>query len=107
MDVGSQIESEFPNYRSASKANEWEYIQGELELGSLVSGKIVLKFDFGYVVNIGTPFPALMLIGNFKPENSDLKIGSAISGNIYAFDSNKNQIGITQTGRKDWMAGTW
>lgn len=107
MDVGSQIESQFPNYRSASKALEWEKLCRELELGTLVSGKIVLKFDFGYVVNIGSVFPVLMLVGNFATENYDLNVGTTISGNVYAFDHNKNQIGITQTGRKGWMEGAW
>jgi hypothetical protein len=79
----------------------------ELKLGALVSGEIVLKFDFGYVVNIGSAFPVLMLLGNFVAENAELGVGSTISGNVYAFDHSKNQIGITQTGRKGWMEGTW
>lgn len=107
MDIGKKIESLFPNYRSSSKTDEWVLVCNELKLGSLISGTVVLKFDFGYVINIGVLFPALMLVGNFTPENSNLEIGSIISGNIYAFDGNKNQIGITQTGRKEWMEGVW
>jgi ribosomal protein S1 len=107
MDIGTQIEGAFPNYRDASKIQEWESALSEFALGSLVSGLIVLKLRSGYVIDIGLPFPALMLIGNFKPENSNLSIGSKISGNIYVFDEFKNQIGITQTGRQEWMKGTW
>jgi predicted RNA-binding protein (virulence factor B family) len=107
MDVGSQIEAKFPNYRDTLKAVDWNNVCKELALGSLVSGQIVLKFDFGYVIDTGLSFPALMLLGNFKPENSNLSVGSNISGNIYVFDDTKNQIGVTQTGRKDWMAGSW
>jgi hypothetical protein len=107
MDVGSQIEAAFPNYRDASKAEDWKVICKEIALGALVSGKIALKFDFGYVIDIGLSFPALMLLGNFKTENSNLNVGSNISGNIYVFDEFKNQIGITQTGRKEWMEGSW
>jgi ribosomal protein S1 len=95
MDIGTQIEGAFPNYRDASKIQEWESALSEFALGSLVSGLIVLKLRSGYVIDIGLPFPALMLIGNFKP------------GNIYVFDEFKNQIGITQTGRQEWMKGTW
>lgn len=107
MDLGSQIESLFPGYRSANKQNDWDEVVNNLKLGAVLSGKVALKAGCGFVVDAGLSFPVLILIGNYHLENSDLELGSDISGNIYAFDSNKRQIGVTQVGRKEWMEGEW
>jgi len=107
MDVGDQIEKAFPDYRSSKNKEKWNEYKADIKLGSELSGVIVLKFDFGFMIDIGLPFPAIMLLCRFKSEVSTFKVGDLINGSVYVFDNVKNQIGITQNGHEYWMEGNW
>ena len=107
MNVLEEIEKRFPDFRSSNIDQEWNRLVESKSLGDFLTGKIVFHLPFGYLINIGERFPAIMLVTKIKSECNNLSIGDMISGNIYLFDSKLKEIALTQLGYEEWMEGQW
>lgn len=107
MDIPKLIEERFPGFQSKELEAEWRELQSRLSLGKCVEGTVALSFPFGFILDIGERFPALMLITKMDNNTKNISIGDVVAGNIYVFDEAKKEIAITQLGYEEWMKGSW
>ncbi len=104
MDVGDELRACFGDYESEEKSQAWLDTKSSLQVGSLVSGKVVARRQFGVFVDIGLDFPALILV--VKLRNADKTpytsmemypaIGDTVEARVYAFADHNRQIGLSQ-----------
>ena len=92
----------FPDWYTTSALDRWTGVRASLSVGQDVIGTVIARAEFGVWVDIGTTFPALLLVVNMADahikrisfEEYPLK-GSIVSGRINAL-GDRGEIGITQ-----------
>ena len=86
------------------KLQAWQDTKSSLQVGSLVSGKVVARRQFGVFVDIGHGFPALILVVKLKDADKtpytlmDMypAMGDTVEARVYAFVDHNRQIGLSQ-----------
>lgn len=86
----------------------WASSKNGYRLGEYVSGRVVLEADFGAYFKCGNfQFPFFLLKAKSKDPLLNIPISGVVGGNIYVFNDEVFQVGVTQKGREHWMEGGW
>lgn len=113
MSVQDHLKSVFGDYLGPDRQNDWVRLKSRLLPGTCVQGHVVVSEPFGVFIDIEMMFPVLLLITKFAhvpdrrfvyPDNYPA-IGSVLGGNVYVFDDDLRQIGITQLPQPPSMPG--
>ena len=104
LNVQGDLATTFGNYSDQTWDDEWQNLQEKYPVSSYVTGTVELIYQFGCFLNIGTMFPAFLLIANISPAinlvpkeyQKAIKIGLRLTGRIYGYDDERRQIFITQ-----------
>ncbi|MGE3407532.1 MAG: hypothetical protein AB7I37_12005 [Pirellulales bacterium] len=104
MDLNEELRACFGDYESDERSQAWQDIKSSLQVGSLVSGRVVARRAFGVFVDIGLGFPALILVVKLndaeKAPYTSMEmypaIGDTVEGRVCAFADHNRQIGLSQ-----------
>ena len=102
MSWQEDIRARFPSWLSEGALPNWSAARASLAIGQRVSGVVIARAPFGVWLDIGVPFPALLLVPNMR-EAGQRRIafedypqaGDGVEGYINAL-GDRGEIGIAQ-----------
>lgn len=101
--ANDEIERHFPHHRAHDRKAAWEDAKQICPIGAVVRGVVLAHFPFGVLIDVGTGYPAIILVTRLKNANeiaytTDMfpPIGSEMEAKVCAWVDSSRQIALTK-----------